>query len=227
MNRPAKVSICIPYRATDERRARYFEWNVSRWRCLTGDDDRYELIVGDAPRYPFNRAAARNAAAELATGDVFVFVDADTIVSIPVVVSSVVTAVNGVAAVQPFDVYYNLTEAASDAATATDSTRLSFPTPADDDWEHRLTDSPGGCVIVSRDVFEKVGGWCEKFVGWGYEDDAFLSDLAQAGEVRRVAGNILHLWHPAPEAERFGQPHAAANRLHLRAHRRGQCVRSA
>ena len=53
-------------------------------------------------------------------------------------------------------------------------------------------------LSLSRQDFERVGGFDESFVGWGLEDtDLALRLMAQGVRVRsgRFATNVYHLWH--------------------------------
>jgi GT2 family glycosyltransferase len=52
--------------------------------------------------------------------------------------------------------------------------------------------SPSGCFITPRDVWDRVGGYDERFTGWSHEDAAFL--LA-AGVIDRLSGPMYHFWH--------------------------------
>jgi len=69
----------------------------------------------------------------------------------------------------------------------------------------------GGAFLVTRATFVALGGWDERFVGWGGEDDAMSHRLERARVPaieldRRVA---LHLHHP--RSATTDQPHYAAN----------------
>ena len=53
------------------------------------------------------------------------------------------------------------------------------------------------CQIMPREAFEAVGGWDERFRGWGGEDYAFARALDTLwGPHKNTANDILHLWHP-------------------------------
>lgn len=56
----------------------------------------------------------------------------------------------------------------------------------------------GAINIVLRKYFEKVGGFDERFKGWGGEDDAFMIAMCTlCGSFSRPKGTkIWHLYHP-------------------------------
>jgi hypothetical protein len=59
------------------------------------------------------------------------------------------------------------------------------------------SDSPGGPRVVSRALWDAVGGFHPGFVGWGYEDNHFRWATERvAGPSRRVTGDLLNAWHP-------------------------------
>jgi predicted glycosyltransferase involved in capsule biosynthesis len=54
-----------------------------------------------------------------------------------------------------------------------------------------------GVLAVPRALWDAVGGFDERFVGWGFEDLAFWSACtALAGGFERIPGRMIHLWHP-------------------------------
>jgi hypothetical protein len=51
---------------------------------------------------------------------------------------------------------------------------------------------------VRSGAFAEVGGFDQRFTGWGHEDDAFYYSLRRKyplGRIRREPGLIRHLWH--------------------------------
>jgi predicted glycosyltransferase involved in capsule biosynthesis len=89
-------------------------------------------------------------------------------------------------------------------------------------WIHKIT-SWAGLLVLSREAWEKVGGYDEAFIGWGYEDNAFQASLdRRVGHFDRVDGFVVHLWHPAPVEECFGQPHIKDNQARYEKYRRGR-----
>lgn len=67
--------------------------------------------------------------------------------------------------------------------------------------------SPGGCIWVTSDIFERVQGFDEGFRGWGGEDRDFYNKVAALTPISRLPGVFLHLFH-----ERAPEIHAWAER---------------
>ncbi|MGW0563130.1 glycosyltransferase [Streptomyces sp. NPDC003016] len=65
-----------------------------------------------------------------------------------------------------------------------------------------LREPPGGCVWLRTDVFHAVGGFDERYEGWGGEDDDVVARLSAAASLRRYDDALLHLDHPRPEMTR-------------------------
>jgi predicted glycosyltransferase involved in capsule biosynthesis len=78
---------------------------------------------------------------------------------------------------------------------------------AEDDADHTFS----SVVIVPRDLYEEVGGYDERFVGWGWEDLAFFWACATMAGYDRVGGAVYHLWHPQSRADTYESPHYRAN----------------
>lgn len=207
------LSVIIPWRDSGcDWRMKSVRWLVERYDLLFPD---IELILGGVDMTgPFNRSAARNEAIAEARGDVLLIADADTVFQPDQIETGLDALEQGAPWVIPYSLgrYYNLSadetirtwREAPDAVIAEpDDHRL---------YEHKI-DSWAGMLLVSRENYDKVGGYDERFKGWGYEDNAFRAALDHhVGPHQRVDGYTLHLWHPAPEAECFSQPHIQANR---------------
>ncbi|MFI1254139.1 galactosyltransferase-related protein [Streptomyces netropsis] len=69
-----------------------------------------------------------------------------------------------------------------------------------------LREPPGGCVWVRTEVFHRVGGFDERYEGWGGEDDDVIARLTAAAGVVRFEDPLLHLNHPRPQMTREGAP---------------------
>lgn len=220
------VTVVVPFRPGDPHRDRLWSWVGRWWRTWFPD---YQITIGDTDYdEPFNRGAARNNAARAATGTVLIVADADTITdphATRAAVACVELGMCGWAIPYREDRYYNLSEAATRRRLQFDPDRVAPITePWDqDDWEFKLT-SWAGCLVVPADAYWEAGGYPE-FDTWGYEDDCFRHALdVTAGPHHRTDGFALHLWHPASEADRFGNPGITRNRAIADEYRRARTL---
>jgi len=77
-----------------------------------------------------------------------------------------------------------------------------------------------GChfSLFRKDV-ERVNGFDENFVGWGYEDDDFARRLYKAGVAPRSvieSARALHLWHPSLAPQELKRHRDRPNRAYFR-----------
>ncbi|MFI5721543.1 condensation domain-containing protein [Streptomyces cyaneofuscatus] len=62
-----------------------------------------------------------------------------------------------------------------------------------------LREPPGGALWVRSGAYDDVGGFDERFEGWGGEDEDITRRLTQSGDFRRYGDEpLLHLDHPRP-----------------------------
>lgn len=67
-------------------------------------------------------------------------------------------------------------------------------------------------VVVTRELWEEVGGFDPRFCGWGQEDVAFAQACRVLnGEPLRVPGNVVHLYHSHSRERNRGLPEWQAN----------------
>lgn len=52
------------------------------------------------------------------------------------------------------------------------------------------------CFAIPRPGWDRLGGFDERFRGWGFEDMAFQSASVGLIGHERVEGDLFHLWHP-------------------------------
>ncbi len=134
---------------------------------------------------PFSCGRGRNEAAAAARGDALFFIDADCLVNAAVVAVGLSVVARGFAF---FPIMYSYTD----------------PAHTDGWWR---SSSYGNCAM-SRDVFERSGGWPE-YTQWGLEDDHFFERVSSlVGTVRGNAHGLVHQWHPDDLAwkNRYSQP---------------------
>jgi predicted glycosyltransferase involved in capsule biosynthesis len=58
-------------------------------------------------------------------------------------------------------------------------------------------DAPGACTAVSRKAFIEIGGWCERFLVYGWEDCHFRYKVKKLGKdnYKSLQAPMLHLAH--------------------------------
>ena len=156
------------------------------WPILEG------LDVSDAP---MNRAAARNQAAEKAGDwDAAVFLDADTVPDFDNLREAVELACQRQALVCAQTEFRSLTKDATREVLAGSVE----PHDAAVRWVYRNPKS--SCIAVGRELWEALGGYDERFQGWGFEDSSFFHACQAIGGIERLEGECSHLWHPkSPE----------------------------
>jgi Glycosyltransferase like family 2 len=203
------ISIIIPFRCVDpdDQRVRNFEWLKAYWQEQL---PAAEIIVGEDPSdCPFSKSVAVNNGVAESTGDILVIVDADGYIS----ADKVLYVADEIRDAQergqrlwfvPYRQFYRLTEAASAELLDSDpADPLEFPEPlpsalAMGDNDPRIGHWYGAAIqICSREAFDIVGGWDERFRGWGGEDAAatHAMDTLYAPH-KTLPGQVLHVWHP-------------------------------
>lgn len=188
------VSVLVPRRADGGRRDHLWRWVADRWATLHPD---YQVVEGHHEGGPFNRSAALNDAASRADGDVIVVSDSDSFVAVSNLIEAVDAARNTGKFVLAYDRFCYLSRSMSDRVMD----------GFDGNWWDGVEWSlPGTCssmAVLTRDLWDEIGGGDEGFVGWGGEDIAIsLSAQMLGGGLMRVPGEVWHLWHPtAPHGD--------------------------
>jgi glycosyltransferase involved in cell wall biosynthesis len=161
----------------------------------------------------FNKGWGYNVGARAASGDVLAFCDADVLIG-----ESLDTAIDacrrGTAVAKP---YVRLIDLDADESAALCEGRLEpaaidVARPGREAIGERIV-LCGGVFVMRRDAFARLGGFDERFVGWGGEDDAMTHKVERArlGCVEFDREVALHLWHPRPREATSGAPHYARN----------------
>jgi hypothetical protein len=175
-----KVSILVPWRANQPRRAAVWDWCRAVW-----GETGYEVVAADdGLTGPFSRSRAYNRAFTVSTGDVVIPMGANHIAHQREIEAVVKLAVeNGWC--RTFDHIANITPVDTDRLLAGEPFSLgmllnSFPHPM-----------PSSCAMT-REAWNAVGGYDERFgTGYGYEDAAIRNALAHKLGVQPSGGAQL------------------------------------
>lgn len=211
-----QLSILIPYKPDGGHRDRLFSWVMDRYHTHFPEA---QICIGENWDEPYNRSRARNSAFMAATGDTLLIADADTICDYYLLHQAFdLLDQNPRSWVLPYDTrgYYNLTQSYTEQVLSLPST--SSLSPRNElVFDHEL-ESWAGLVIIKREAFEVVGGYDERFMGYGYEDNSFSMALSTIwGPLVRGPGYCMHLWHDRPNGDSFAHPFLSHNQeLHQR-----------
>lgn len=204
------ISILVPFHCSDKesQRTKNWLWLKKYWRYhLPGA----QIVMGNDPDKPFSKSVAVNDAAALATGDVFVIADADAYISIDAVLYCVEKIREARRKGQrqwfiPYRQFYRLTQEASQRVLNSPSSNpYVFPDPpCSEDVQNTHGSGPrfghwyGAMIqIMPREAFEEVGGWDERFRGWGGEDHAAMRAMDTLyWKHKTLPGPVFHIWHP-------------------------------
>lgn len=159
------------------------EHTAPEWEIFEGEDE------GPAP---FNRSRALNRAAEAAgEWDVAVLIDCDVIANAAAVHTGVELACSTGQLVINHDERLMLSRQMSQQILG--GFRDSWRPGVERTWY----DSVSCSVSVSRELWDRVGGFDELFSGWGREDTAFriACETLTGKHMLRVSSEVFHLWH--------------------------------
>jgi hypothetical protein len=175
--------------------------------CIVIEQDHVSQLAGRLPSWvrllhtptpsagmPYCRSWAFNVGARIARGNVLVFHDNDMLV--------------------PSDYAAQIARRAASGWEVVNLKRFVFYLSQEHTAEvlagrSALTDAPpsvivqnlegGGSVAITREAFERIGGFDESFVGWGGEDNEFWERAQSLRCWRWGSLPIVHLWHePQP-----------------------------
>ena len=178
-------SICVPWKPTPERTPIY-EWIKAFYEKHLPEA---EIVIGTDDSMPANRAKMRNRAVDQAKHDVIAIVDADVLIH-PDDLRNLVKDIKGL-------VKYNRSTRLNEEATA----RIlkgpkEWPQITRRDIQRTSTRRPrGGLFALNKSLFYELGGFDERFQGWGCEDSAFVSKAQARGCVYWRDIRAFHFFH--------------------------------
>lgn len=163
---------------------------------------------------PFNKSWGLNVGYRHSRSPWLAFADADIVLG-DALSSAFDAMTNGVQAIKPYRRLHDLDE--GESARVRGGEFAFVPergaTAANREGIGERIVFAGGVFLIARGAFERLGGWDERFRGWGGEDDAFSLRLGRARipVVELDTRPAVHLAHPRSRATTFEQPHYAAN----------------
>jgi hypothetical protein len=164
-----------------------------RWQTIFPD---IEIFEGHHNEGLFNRAKALNMASQAAGDwDMAIIIDSDIFIAEEQVREGLQRAAESGLVTWPFTQWKGLTQ----TGTGVMMTQLVGWTSDQDIEELVEKTNPVSwscCIIMPRSAWDTIGGFDERFEGWGFEDMAFQSAAVGLVGHDRMAGAVYHLWHP-------------------------------
>src|SRR5690242_12206504 len=206
-----RTVILVPRRAHPER-DKLWAWAKARWERHFPE---FDVVEGHHDDGPFNRSAAINRAAKLAGDwDFAIVIDADIFIRRSQVLAAVETAQRTGKVTWAHMRWRGIRK---DWTERILRDRRDFGPEIDGDMDLFVeTTNPiswSCCIVFPRAVFDDMGGFDERFRGWGYEDMAVQATVAGLYGHERIAvrpedrllpeeyrqlarpADVFHLWH--------------------------------
>ncbi len=185
-------AVCIPYRPVGSDRIANLACTRQQW-----DNLGWPVHLGDSGHDSFHRGASINAAAREATdagADVLVICDCDFLLdSGAQAAKAAEDALRDGAYVVAFSFMRVLNQ------QGTNAMREGRRWQRTDEIEN-VALIWGNCFALPTELFWRVCGFDERFIGWGAEDIAFLvAASTMGGPKSRITGGAFHLTHPTNE----------------------------
>ena len=189
-----KITVIVPFCPDGGQRDANYSWVTKRLRKLLPDA---EILVPTQNTLPFNKSAAVNKAAKMASNDILMVCDADIAFDMDLIKNSL-EIVNDVPWISPFCERWDLTHVSTNEVLKApcDVEMKSFGIDVKRKYKE-VRCRAGSVFIMTKKNFYKVGGFDERFAGWGFEDSAFeLAARYTIGDCAEIDNIVYHLWHP-------------------------------
>ncbi len=163
---------------------------------------------------PFNKGWGLNVGARRSNASVLLFTDADLLIP-GMLPRTVEHCMRHTQVVKPYRQVLDLSPEATGRLLAGNSDTLQNMAGIASNRQS-LGESPplcGGAFAIRRSAFMKLGGWDERFRGWGAEDDAFSYKIQRArlSTLEFDDAVALHLFHPRSEDRTSDSANYASN----------------
>lgn len=147
--------------------------------------------------FPFNKSWALNVAWKLATTNTIVFGDADNLIDMKHITSSI-KELDEYDFVSP---HIKLVDLGIDENNLEFNDIFNIQRPGRGELDHQKLPMCGAMTIFRKEALDKIGGWPEEFFGWGAEDDAMSIKVKHFLKWKENDNNCYHLYHERVQPE--------------------------
>ena len=173
------VVTLVPWRPGNRERERTWDFVRPKLEALG-----WRVVTGDGPGKWARAAAINDAARRAGDWSVALIADADTVPEVDAIHTAVERVAHDGGALRPHNKLWMLSRI--------ETKRFMVGAPIEPQTRH----PGGGLLVVSREAWDAVGGYDERFIGWGHEDSDFNTRLVAYSTWDISDGNAWHLWHP-------------------------------
>ncbi|MDP3066236.1 MAG: galactosyltransferase-related protein [Methanobacteriaceae archaeon] len=196
------ISIILPYKSDNGQHDINFNYVFNR---LKEDFPKGEIIVGeDSPgNSSFNRSRAINSGVKKSSNDIIMIHDVDIILPKENVKQGI-NSLKTYPMIFPFWHFWHLPKTLSHKIIA--GMKFDYHKLLEYNLQevHPGGTNGGGAQIIMKDAFNSIGGYDERFVGWGWEDVLFNFKMKEKYKPDGESDwgkwlpnkNLFHLWHP-------------------------------
>jgi hypothetical protein len=214
-----RLAFLIPFRTDNGHRQQLYDWTTRRIKFLMPGSNIY---TSPGPDGEFNRSAAINEAyQQCGDEDVVIINDADTIWNASSIISGVSSLVREGRLIIPYTRYNILNKPSTESILKDEPNVELIGSNYDCDIiiepNRAVYHAPpvSGVVMLRSVDFSTIGGFDDRFVGWGEEDVAFIIKASKTlGRPVRCPNDVWHLWHP--RGSDYSQPHYKQNQSILK-----------
>ena len=158
----------------------------------------------------FNRGWGLNVGFKYSKGRAVALADNDIIIDPQVLMECFAFCLRDCEAIKPFNKVMDLGEQETNDILTNQKSLDSLT--CDHGRERTGISFCGGLVIFRREAYEQIGGYDERFVGWGGEDDAMSRFKIPLLENVYILEDIaFHLWHERTKMDSHYQPNYLNN----------------
>lgn len=140
---------------------------------------------------PYNKSWSFNYATKMAKSNVVVFADSDLIMNPEEFIESL-KLLEQYEMVNPYKSVIDLDQNESNQPI---ESLFSINRPGRGETDHQKVPICGGICIFRKDAINKIGGWNERFVGWGAEDDFVSIKVEHFLKWKQQEYKCYHLHH--------------------------------
>jgi len=141
--------------------------------------------------YPFNKSWGLNIAWKEATNDIIVFGDADNLIDI----NNILSSINDMSDYDFVSPHIRLIDLQPNENELDGNSIFQINRPGRGELDHQKLPMCGAMTIFKKEALEKIGGWPEEFFGWGAEDDAMSIKVKHFLKWKEIDNNCYHLYH--------------------------------